>query len=286
MVTTTYLVLVLGIGAVLWLVSRRVRPRPGRLRALLVGVARPGTDLVERMADRLVEQTTVFGTSYAIPGYLGAVLPKGVFEAASAARPQLTAEVLDHYRTTMVERSRRLGRTREFTLPEHYVLRLVLACGAEETVFASFEPIVDVRGALTSGIPAAAAPTAADPPTTARRDATVLPGPAPGVVLLSVDGVPYAQRDIAGRTPVVSVGRGNKAHLRCPDRLSDVSRLHAELTFADGRTWVRDCNSANGTWLLRSNGVCEPLTPGEPFEVDRHDAVWLDEAGQATVTVR
>jgi hypothetical protein len=321
MMTTAYPILVVGIGVLLWLAfGRRTSTRTrgaghstgvgarqvsGRgasrdqLRAVLIGANRPPTDLVAQMAHCLAERTTMLGSIYAVPGYLGAALPKGVFEAASAAKPALTAEVLGRFTALMNERARRLGRAgHEFALPGGYVLRLVLTIGPTTAMVASFSPIVDVHAEIGAGGGAAPEMVAAHADlgeTTRRRpgagqsDQTTTRRPGkPGrygseEVVLTVDGMAHAQRHLDDRTSVLSVGRGSGADLRTPEHLSGVSRLHVELTYAQRRVYVEDKHAANGTWLQRCGGAPELLVPGEMVALQRGDVVWLDEDHRAKV---
>lgn len=305
MVTTTYLLFValLGLGAWRWTARTRrgrgpvggVRRMPGGgLRAMIVGVA-GDDDLVERMAGSLVDHTTVFGSSHAIPGHLDAALPAGVLEAATAARPQLTREVVDRYCTLMEERSRRLGRP-EFVLPPDYRLHLALTAGSEESLTASFGPRPGGRpgasGPVTVPAPGPVPRTVDDDPTR-RRGADELTvrratrrGSAGRTVTLSVGGTAFGERPLDDLSPVVSVGRGGETALRCPDDLDDVSRTHAELTWIDGRCYVEDMHSANGTWLSPSGGDPVTLVPGAPTPWEPGDVLWLDEDRRARVTLR
>jgi hypothetical protein len=102
---------------------------------------------------------------------------------------------------------------------------------------------------------------------------------------LSVDGTEVAQcRLSAGSPGVVVIGRGSHVGLRCPKMLAEVSREHAELTVADGRVWVEDKHSANGTWRRLADGSAQRLVPGERCPLEPGEAIWLDEARRATVT--
>lgn len=311
MVTTTYLVLVLVLGALVWwwltrsARSTRTSTTRRSLRATLTG-ATADDDLVERMAEELAGRTIGFGSSHAVPGHLGAELPVGVFEAATAARGQLTEEVLTRYCALMEERCRRLGRT-PFALPERYGLHLALTCGPEEQLTASFEPIVDVRttaGRLASPprLPAVRRPSlVADAPRTRRRgpsghgldgqdEITVrrfgraeLEG---RDVVLEVQGTPCARGRLGRDVPSLTVGRDRDAALRCPDGVEDVSRRHVLLLWRDGRCWVQDEHSVNGTWLSRPDGQTVPLVPGEPTPWATGEVLLLDEERTATVTLR
>lgn len=49
-----------------------------------------------------------------------------------------------------------------------------------------------------------------------------------------------------------------------------VSRQHARLTYEDGRFWVEDMHSTNGSWLNQQR-----LSPGVPYLLACHDTLWL-----------
>ncbi|HEY9415550.1 MAG TPA: FHA domain-containing protein [Pseudonocardia sp.] len=415
----TYVAVVLVVGIVTALVARRYGWLGGLsggtsggmsggmsgagagdwLREQIVGAGRRrGDDLVERLARCLAGETVALGASYAVPGFIGVVLPRGVYRAASATKPQLVVEIVNRYTELMADQARREGRRQEFLLPAGYTLRLVLACGPSERSVASFEPIGDVHAAL--GIPAPEVPaqrpelsnrplvsTGAASPAGGRTsgfrafgtqasdtqasgtgtqasgtqtsgtqasgtqasgtqtsgtqidgagvtgttgtgtgingtgisgtgvtgtgitrtadddvqtssvrtsgepdhpDATVLRVPLRAIGVgfaLTVDGAEVAQcRLSAGSPGVVVVGRGSHVGLRCPSALAEVSREHAELTFADGRVWVEDKHSANGTWLRLADGSAQRLVPGELTPLEADDAIWLDEARRALIT--
>jgi len=408
-VSLTYVAVVLVVGIVTALVARRYGWLGGLsggtsggmsggmsgagagdwLREQIVGAGRRrGDDLVERLARCLAGETVALGASYAVPGFIGVVLPRGVYRAASATKPQLVVEIVNRYTELMADQARREGRRQEFLLPAGYTLRLVLACGPSERSVASFEPIGDVHAAL--GIPAPEVPaqrpelsnrplvsTGAASPAGGRTsgfrafgtqasdtqasgtgtqasgtqasgtqtsgtqidgagvtgttgtgtringtgisgtgvtgtgitrtadddvqtssvrtsgepdhpDATVLRVPLRAIGVgfaLTVDGAEVAQcRLSAGSPGVVVVGRGSHVGLRCPSALAEVSREHAELTFADGRVWVEDKHSANGTWLRLADGSAQRLVPGELTPLEADDAIWLDEARRALIT--
>ncbi len=371
----TYVAVVLVVGVAAALAAHRAGwfgglsgSGPGEwLREQMVGAGRRrGDDLVERLARCLADETVALGASYAVPGFIGVVLPRGVYRAASATKPQLIAEIVARYTEMMADQARREGRRQEFHMPPGHTLRLVLACGPNERSVASFEPIGDVHAALgipgpqlpelgdgrqlvssgatsvtgfrshgaeTGGTPGvngtalngtalsgtalngtalngtAASGTAlkstalngtahsgADVetrnvrtfPEPAQPDLTVqrVPLRETGVAFaLSIDGVAVAQcRLSAGSSGVVVIGRGSHVGLRCPSALAEVSREHAELTFAEGRVWVEDKHSANGTWLRGPDGSAQRLVPGELRPLAPDDVIWLDEARRATVT--
>ncbi|HTK63465.1 MAG TPA: FHA domain-containing protein [Pseudonocardia sp.] len=355
----TYVAVVLVVGIVAALVAYRrglIGSGAGEwFREQIVGAGRGrGDDLVERLARCLADETVALGASYAVPGFIGVVLPRGVYRAASATKPQLVAEIVARYTELMADQARREGRRQEFLMPAGYTLRLVLACGPSERSVASFEPIGDVHAAL--GLPTPEMPalrpgistgmgagistgmgdgrqlvssgsfnatalngtavngtavngtavnstalngslqlgrdaetrnvrTSAEP---AQQDVTVqrVPLRETGVAFaLSIDGAEVAQcRLSAGSPGVVVIGRGSHVGLRCPAALAEVSREHAELTFADGRVWVEDKHSANGTWLRKADGSAQRLVPGELSPLEADEAIWLDEARRAMVT--
>lgn len=284
----------------------------------IVGLSRQrGNDVVERLACCLADATVVLGSSYAVPGFLAIVLPAGLFRAASATKPQLVAEVLDRYAELMSDRARREGRRHDFHLPPGYILRVALACGPAERCMASFEPIGDVHAALglpTTGQDAVNAAGYGDPdgrtsallpvgrPAGEGIDAVVtkrrplpceetvrrvpLTDPADEVIefVLSVDGSAVAHCRLGdGRSGVVVIGRGANADLRCPNSVHEVSRQHAELTYVEGRVWIEDKHSANGTWLQRHDGATERLSPGQLCPVEWDDTIWLDSDHRTTV---
>jgi hypothetical protein len=152
----TYVAVVLVVGIVAALVAYRrglIGSGAGEwFREQIVGAGRGrGDDLVERLARCLADETVALGASYAVPGFIGVVLPRGVYRAASATKPQLVAEIVARYTELMADQARREGRRQEFLMPAGYTLRLVLACGPRERSVASFEPIGDVHAAL--GLP-------------------------------------------------------------------------------------------------------------------------------------
>ncbi len=54
------------------------------------------------------------------------------------------------------------------------------------------------------------------------------------------------------------------------DMAMGVSRQHARLTYEDGRFWLEDMHSTNGSWLNQQR-----ISPGVPYLLACHDAIWL-----------
>ncbi len=78
-----------------------------------------------------------------------------------------------------------------------------------------------------------------------------------GITLRLLDGTV-----IAGEHFPAVIGRAIDAHLRLPEICNSVSRQHAQVYESDGRYWIRDLGSANGTKIdgIRIAGPT-PLTP-------------------------
>lgn len=70
--------------------------------------------------------------------------------------------------------------------------------------------------------------------------------------------------------PEIRVGRGADEDIQFPDRT--VSRRHCRLFLTDGRWWIEDLGSRNGTIV---NG--EPVT--DPSRLEEGDTVWLGDSG-------
>jgi hypothetical protein len=76
---------------------------------------------------------------------------------------------------------------------------------------------------------------------------------------------------VKGDPPEVILGRMNKCIVRI-EHDPDVSRVHAKLSLLDGKWWLEDKQSTNGTYLGEFGGtrrvtVPEALSPGQIFRV-------------------
>ncbi len=75
---------------------------------------------------------------------------------------------------------------------------------------------------------------------------------------------------------VISIGRREDSDI-CLRNDTYVSRQHALLYFEQGRWWLEDCKSRNGTYVEDTDGDAAvqgvvPLNPGQLFRVGR---TWL-----------
>lgn len=78
---------------------------------------------------------------------------------------------------------------------------------------------------------------------------------------LVVVGGKVKTQEVALKLPAV-IGRGNEATLKLP--LALVSRRHCEIREQDGRLYIRDLGSTNGTYVNNYKiGAEQPLMPGE-----------------------
>ena len=101
------------------------------------------------------------------------------------------------------------------------------------------------------------------------------PGAAGDILLSFSDG-----RSIALRGPVL-VGRNPAAYedetvqelLSVEDPGKSVSKTHLAVWSDNGRVWVQDRKSTNGTRVVRADGASSPAPAGEPLEVDAGDVV-------------
>ena len=101
------------------------------------------------------------------------------------------------------------------------------------------------------------------------------PGAAGDILLSFSDG-----RSIALRGPVL-VGRNPAAYedetvqqlLSVEDPGKSVSKTHLAVWSDNGRVWVQDRKSTNGTRVVRADGASSPAPAGEPIEVDAGDVV-------------
>ena len=111
--------------------------------------------------------------------------------------------------------------------------------------------------APTPFAPAAAAATGA--PVTA--PAPVAPLNNPRLVLPDGTVLPLAGGLIVGRDPQEQEGYGVRARATLHDVERSVSKTHAILGISDGRVWVIDLNSTNGTVLIAADGTETLCTP-------------------------
>lgn len=67
---------------------------------------------------------------------------------------------------------------------------------------------------------------------------------------------------------VASIGRDSDNQVVVPDKT--VSGRHAAVAFREGRWWVEDLGSTNGTWVNDQQvGSARPLEPGDVIQVGR-----------------
>lgn len=111
--------------------------------------------------------------------------------------------------------------------------------------------------APTPFAPAAAAASGA--PVTA--PAPVAPLNNPRLVLPDGTVLPLAGGLIVGRDPQEQEGYGVRARATLHDVERSVSKTHAILGISDGRVWVIDLNSTNGTVLIAADGTETLCTP-------------------------
>ncbi|MCP2029996.1 hypothetical protein L1277_000060 [Okibacterium sp. HSC-33S16] len=98
------------------------------------------------------------------------------------------------------------------------------------------------------GVPAAPATRAA-------------PAANPRLVLPDGAVLPLAQGLIVGRDPQHQDGYGVSALAPLHDVERSVSKTHAVLGVSEGRVWVIDLNSTNGTFLIAPDGSTTPCPP-------------------------
>jgi hypothetical protein len=86
-------------------------------------------------------------------------------------------------------------------------------------------------------------------------------GPLPGLTLIAENGPRAGQAQRVGKSPFV-LGRSSEADLTLAE--GPVSRLHARLETREGRWYLRDLDSANGTYLNRQRVAApQPLHSGD-----------------------
>jgi hypothetical protein len=102
-------------------------------------------------------------------------------------------------------------------------------------------------------LPVPGAPAAPEPP--------AAPGANPRLVLPDGAVLPLAQGLIVGRDPQHQDGYGVSALAPLHDVERSVSKTHAVLGVSEGRVWVIDLNSTNGTFLVAADGTTTPCPP-------------------------
>ncbi|KAI8616437.1 hypothetical protein BC830DRAFT_1118083 [Chytriomyces sp. MP71] len=134
--------------------------------------------------------------------------------------------------------------------------------------------------------PASSSDTAVDnsgtssAPTERTKSASGEPMPAPILVLdaIPANGAPFAQKRLdLSATPLVRIGR--KVNVKSgPEPQNGIfdskvlSRNHAEIWFENGKVWLKDVKSSNGTFI---NGLrlSEEGQASEPHEIKSGDAI-------------
>ena len=84
-----------------------------------------------------------------------------------------------------------------------------------------------------------------------------------------------APADVAGRTPAEVAGRTPAVLVPLTDDSMRISKTHAEFGVTDGRFWVADRASKNGTVVELPGGAERSLGAGERIELPVGSAVRL-----------
>jgi hypothetical protein len=116
-----------------------------------------------------------------------------------------------------------------------------------------FAPQPSVPGPIAADTPQPAPATAPTP--------VVKPIGNPRLELPDGSVLPIDEGLIVGRDPQHQEGYGVTARARLHDVERSVSKTHAILGVADGRIWVLDLNSTNGTVLIAADGTETLCTP-------------------------
>lgn len=144
----------------------------------------------------------------------------------------------------------------------------------------SFAPIAHVPGfAPHGGSATAAAPASA--PVADDFESTRLSGSGPvsvpaGVIVFRLDTgevVPITRHGALGRDPVAPGGDPSDLLIALQGDTLSVSKTHLEFGLEDGRVWVSDRGSTNGTALVRGDGVELELDAGERVRVEAGDRI-------------
>lgn len=102
--------------------------------------------------------------------------------------------------------------------------------------------------------------TAAPAPVTAPAPVAVAPVN-PRLVLPDGVELPLERGLFVGRDPEEQPGYGVTRRARLHDVERSVSKTHALVGVSDGRVWVIDLNSTNGTTMIASDGAETPCAP-------------------------
>jgi two-component system, NtrC family, sensor kinase len=86
-------------------------------------------------------------------------------------------------------------------------------------------------------------------------------------MLTVLRGVLAGQRFMLSESEKIKVGR--ESHCNIHFRDSETSRNHAEFSFRDGRYWVRDLGSSNGTFVNESPITEQVLEGGDRLQIGR-----------------
>jgi FHA domain len=134
------------------------------------------------------------------------------------------------------------------------------------------EPDRTVRGAPSRTLPAFTPPPGvgsphapAAPPAPEERVEAPQPRPQPGAWRLRATGgleVLLLRPVVLGRDPV-DAARPDAAPIPLADPARSVSKTHALVEVVDGRVFVTDLHSTNGTRVLTPEGEAQELAPGE-----------------------
>ena len=113
----------------------------------------------------------------------------------------------------------------------------------------------------TQATPAPPVPTPATPATPAAPAAPAAPASSPRLVLPDGVVLSLAEGLIVGRDPQQQDGYGVSTLAPLHDVERSVSKTHAVLGVSEGRVWIIDLNSTNGTFMVAANGTLTPCPP-------------------------
>jgi len=105
--------------------------------------------------------------------------------------------------------------------------------------------------------------------------APAAPAPAPDVEMSAWDLVlddgsrrRLPVRTLIGRAPTMPTGADDYALVAMTDPAMEMSRTHLAVTVEDGRVWIADLDTPNGTDVLLPGGERVTLAPREPLVVE------------------